>query len=134
MKCVASFIRVLLQPRNSPSCAAVFATTQPPQLSSPQCEILAPPQFEAEVHTPKAGPWLVMCSAPWSTSCSSAAATFYAVARDFSKKGVRFGEVSIADWPSLRDQLKVCLSNVATSSRLLTCAECICTGGSAARV
>jgi thioredoxin-like negative regulator of GroEL len=63
--------------------------------------------FEEQVLQSKAGSWVIFFSAPWSGKTYAVAPVFGQLSLDFASCGLHFGEVNVADWPSLADQLKV---------------------------
>ena len=74
--------------------------------------------FEERVLASKSGSWLVLCSAAWSTESLAVAPLFGQLSKEYEKCGVQFGETSLAEWPALADQLKVCC--VCSKMRLET--------------
>lgn len=80
-------------------------TSQPRYDGTQNVDILTPASFESEVlgtqSSPAATSWFVMFSAPWSSQCLAAAATFADLSLEFGSDRLRFGELDVGRWPKM---------------------------------
>ena len=68
---------------------------------------MVPTLFEERVLAPKAGVWLVLCTASFSAQSLAIAPVFGQRTASQAHSGINFAEMNLTEWPVMADQLKV---------------------------
>lgn len=96
--------------------ALIFLLMQPPRYEGPtSVELLTPTSVANRVlHSSVQNPvsWFVMFSAPWSSHCAQAQATFAELSVDYASDKLRFAEIDVGRWPKIALQFEVCIESL----------------------